>query len=232
LRPSIYRFYFCQKYENAFAEKYLRQKTNRDRYGLTECQWEPFWRYGVNLSSFWNRAGSIEIRFANGSLDYDEIKNTIQLYLEIFSQLQNGKPLSADFLSGLKDQPRRFPPPLEVPENFTAIFPLMFRFEKKSIVTLFDQDAEVGEGDVSGLDHWLENLPNSVLKEQTGELHIRYGLADRRLSTEVFYQERLIDTIEKTVSPKAAAAISQFVAGHGNTETIWIKKPEIQTSAS
>ena len=87
-------------------------------------------------------------------------------------------------------------------------------------VTVFDKDAEYGEAYVSGFCGWLEKLPSSILKKQKGKLLIRYSLSGKILSIEVFFHERLLDTLQQTLSPKGIAAISQFIAKNGSISLI------------
>lgn len=52
-------------------------------------------RCGINLAA-WYDIGTVEIRYANGSLDYDEVINTVELCLRFVAAIGAGRRLSSD----------------------------------------------------------------------------------------------------------------------------------------
>ncbi|MDG0811230.1 amidoligase family protein [Cohnella rhizosphaerae] len=52
-------------------------------------------RCGINLAA-WYDIGTVEIRYANGSLDYDEAINTVELCLRFVAAIGAGRRLSSD----------------------------------------------------------------------------------------------------------------------------------------
>lgn len=52
-------------------------------------------RCGINLAA-WFDIGTVEIRYANGSLDYDEVINTVEFCLRFVAAIGSGRKLSCD----------------------------------------------------------------------------------------------------------------------------------------
>lgn len=55
-------------------------------------------RCGINLAA-WFDIGTVEIRYANGSLDYDEVRNTVELILRFVAAVGEGCELPTDALA-------------------------------------------------------------------------------------------------------------------------------------
>lgn len=74
-------------------------------------------RCGINLAA-WFDIGTVEIRYANGSLDDDEVMNTIELVLRFVAAIGEGRelPKEAGALARALDAPSSgYPPPQPAP---------------------------------------------------------------------------------------------------------------------
>lgn len=74
-------------------------------------------RCGINLAA-WFDIGTVEIRYANGSLDYDEVMNTVELALRFVATVGEGRVLPTDaraLAAALGAPLSGYPPPLPAP---------------------------------------------------------------------------------------------------------------------
>lgn len=77
-------------------------------------------RCGINLAS-WFDIGTVEFRYANGSLNYDEILNTVEFYLRFVAAIGSGHKLPCEPISMARElgSPRSgFPPATSIPRWF------------------------------------------------------------------------------------------------------------------
>ena len=74
-------------------------------------------RCGIYLAA-WFDIGTVEIRYANGSLDYDEVMNTVELALRFVAAIGEGRELPAEaqeLARALGALSSGYPPPLPAP---------------------------------------------------------------------------------------------------------------------
>ncbi|UVI28895.1 amidoligase family protein [Paenibacillus spongiae] len=77
-------------------------------------------RCGINLAA-WYDIGTVEFRYANGSLDDDEVINTVELYLRFVAAVGANRNLSSDPLGLAKDlgaPVKGYPVPTPIPRWF------------------------------------------------------------------------------------------------------------------
>ncbi|WP_158560590.1 amidoligase family protein [Paenibacillus contaminans] len=93
LGTSEHREIFCPPVTGDMLERYRdepSEKALRYRNGRPQSH-----RCGINAAASYD-IGTVEIRYANGSLDYDEIIRTVELCLRFVSAVGAGRRLSAD----------------------------------------------------------------------------------------------------------------------------------------
>ena len=228
VRPSDYRMFFSRPTTPEMLEAYQQATSSNERYRAVQAEWEPFERRGLNLSSYWNRSGSLEIRYANGSLDYQEIRNTVELYLKYLSAIAEG---SIDARSGGElakqlgvDEKAVYPPALPTPSDCAAVFPCAYKLPKQSVFRLYDPTAEYADEYLHCLGNWLEKNPQDCPKEQT-ELRLDYKIDNDNFNCEVISRTgEKIRQLREELSVHAAKAIKEFIAEHGNEEPLLCKK--------
>ncbi len=228
LQSSPYRFVFCEQYTEETLRQFKTAADNRERYLSLISRWEPFHRYGINLSSFWDRCGTVEIRYANGSLDFDEVRNVVELYLKYIAAIQYSTIRALDGLSLLDKlnipTGRRYPSPDPIPEDWADGFPYWFYIKKDSIYNVFDDEAEYGEPYVQCFKKWLEyGLPDLSGKEML--FTHRYHLAGDMFIVDIVDVEgNKIKQLKEKLYPKAIKEISEHISKNGNEEIIECKK--------
>ncbi|WP_248924320.1 amidoligase family protein [Paenibacillus hamazuiensis] len=127
-------------------------------------------RCGINLAA-WYDIGTVEIRYANGSLDYDEILNTVELYLRFIAAIGAGRtlPRLPEEMAAELDAPAGgFPKPIAPPKWFLERMWLeeLLRPGFASIAADLVPDGEV---------HSIIPVPEGLLVsiEQTGDGTLR-----------------------------------------------------------
>lgn len=96
LQTSPHRRLYCPPVTPAMREA-LAASPSRDavrRWGDPESN-----RCGVNLGSWWD-LGTVEFRFANGSLEFEQICRTIELYLRFVTAVGAGQMTKGDSITG------------------------------------------------------------------------------------------------------------------------------------
>lgn len=114
LRTTEHRLVFCPPVTPAMRQRYASEPV---RASLLHRGRPESHRCGVNLAA-WFDFGTVEIRFANGSLDYDEVTRTIELCLRFVAAVGEGRVLSGDAakLAALLGAPTDgYPPPATAP---------------------------------------------------------------------------------------------------------------------
>jgi hypothetical protein len=228
LQSSPYRFVFCEPYTNHTLRQYNTATNNRERYLSLISRWEPSLRFGINLSSFWDRQGSVEIRYANGSLDFVEVRNVVELYLKYIAAIQGSIMHATNGLS-LLDQlgistDRRYPPPDPIPEDWADGFSYWFYFKTDSIYNIFDDKVEYGEPYLQCFKKWLEyELPDLNGKEIL--LTHRYRLVNDVFIVDIMDAKgNKIKQLEEKLYAKGIKEMSEHISKKGNEEIVKIKK--------
>lgn len=117
LRIGDHRQIFCPPVTQEMVQKFMlhSNESSLRHQGRPQSH-----RCGINLSS-WFDICTVEIRYANGSLDYQEILNTIECCLRFVSAIGSNKQLSSKPLELAKEigaPPEGYPAPLSVPQWF------------------------------------------------------------------------------------------------------------------
>lgn len=92
VQTSSHRLVFCPPVTQEMRSRYIADPSpdhlrHRGRPQSHRC--------GINIAA-WFDIGTVEIRYANGSLDYDEVIRTIELYLRFVAAVGAGRSLSCD----------------------------------------------------------------------------------------------------------------------------------------
>lgn len=92
LRTSEHRLFFCPPITPDMAQRFAAEPgpqfiRHRGRPQSHRC--------GINAAA-WFDIGTVEIRYANGSLDYEEIVNTVELCLRFVAAIGEGRHLPND----------------------------------------------------------------------------------------------------------------------------------------
>ena len=156
VRTSPHRLVFCppvtaEMRRNFIAEPGEDAVRHRGRPQSHRC--------GINTAS-WFDIGTVEIRYANGSLDYKEILNTIELCLRFVAAVGEGRTLAAEdplyFASELGAPTQGYPPPVQTPRWFQERMWL----EQSLIPALSRMAAElVQDGEI----HHILPVPEGIL---------------------------------------------------------------------
>ncbi|WP_189318994.1 amidoligase family protein [Laceyella tengchongensis] len=114
LRTSAHRLIFCPPVTQEIRERFIANRCEEAllRPGRPQSQ-----RCGINLAS-WFYFGTVEIRYANGTLCFKEIVNTIELCLRFVAAVGAGHKLTCDpdgLAQPLGAPAEGYPPPLPVP---------------------------------------------------------------------------------------------------------------------
>ncbi|MBO9605497.1 MAG: amidoligase family protein [Paenibacillaceae bacterium] len=114
LQTSADRLIYCPPTTEEMAARYaaVPEQNSLQRQGRPQSH-----RCGINAAA-WFDIGTVEIRYANGSLDYGEIANTVELCLRFVAAVGAGAELPADpvrLAAELGAPPGGYPPALEAP---------------------------------------------------------------------------------------------------------------------
>ncbi|MFF2885835.1 amidoligase family protein [Paenibacillus sp. NPDC057967] len=117
LTTSPHRRIFCPPITPEMKERYeaLPQEESVRHFGRPQSH-----RCGINTAA-WFDIQTVEIRYANGSLDYEEVLATVELCLRFVAAVGEGRSLSSDFkeLAAQLGAPLTgYPPPLPPPRWF------------------------------------------------------------------------------------------------------------------
>jgi hypothetical protein len=113
LHTSEHRLLFCPPVTPEMRENFM---TNKGAEAVRHRGRPQSHRCGINLAA-WFDMGTVEIRYANGSISYDEILHTIELCLRFVAAIGAGRKLSAD--------PRSLALELEAPiQGYPAAIPI------------------------------------------------------------------------------------------------------------
>ncbi|WP_054023331.1 amidoligase family protein [Bacillus sp. FJAT-28004] len=113
LNTSEHRLLFCPPVTPEMRENFM---TNKGADAVLHRGRPQSHRCGINLAA-WFDMGTVEIRYANGSVSYDEILHTIELCLRFVAAIGAGRKLSAD--------PRSLALELEAPiQGYPAAIPI------------------------------------------------------------------------------------------------------------
>ncbi|MDI4649677.1 amidoligase family protein [Cohnella hashimotonis] len=115
LDSSEARLPFCPPVTQEMRDRFISEPGSAALYRKGRPQSH---RCGINLAA-WYDIGTVEIRYANGSLDYDEVINTVEFCLRFVAAIGAGQQLPCD--------PRRmaialgapvggYPPPIPAPQ--------------------------------------------------------------------------------------------------------------------
>lgn len=138
LRTSPYRTIFCPPVTEELRKRYLDNPSER---ALLNPGRPQSHRCGINTAA-WFDIGTVEIRYANGSLDDAEIMNTIEFCLRFVAAVGEGRKLSTD--------PRRMANELGAPEDgYPAPLPIPRWYQERL---------------------WLEDSLIPAVKQLAGEL--------------------------------------------------------------
>lgn len=114
MKTSEERLFYCPSVTEAMRADYA---ANPRREALERAGRPQSHRCGINAAA-WYDIGTVEIRFANGSLDYEEIVRTIELCLRYVAAVGEGRDLPAspdELAAALGAAPDGYPPPIPVP---------------------------------------------------------------------------------------------------------------------
>jgi len=114
LRTAGHRLIFCPPVTLKMRERYVKEPGSRALHNPGRPQSH---RCGINARA-WYDNGTVEIRFANGSLEYDEIVRTVELCLRWTAAVGAGKALPDEpkaLARALGAPPEGYPPPQEPP---------------------------------------------------------------------------------------------------------------------
>jgi len=89
LQTSEHRLIFCPPVTEAMRERYIADPGPAALHNPGRPQSH---RCGINLAA-WHDIGTVEIRYANGSLDDDEVLNVIELVLRFVAAIGEGRRL-------------------------------------------------------------------------------------------------------------------------------------------
>jgi len=92
LNTSKDRLIFCPPVTQEIRERY---RTEPGEASLLHKGRPQSHRCGINLAA-WFDIGTVEIRYANGSLNYDEVMNTVEFCLRLVAAVGAGRPLPCD----------------------------------------------------------------------------------------------------------------------------------------
>ncbi len=92
LQTSEHRLIFCPPVTHEMRRRFMAEP---NRTALQHRGRPQSHRCGINLAA-WFDVGTVEIRYANGSLNYDEVVNTIELCLRFVAAVGAGRPLPCD----------------------------------------------------------------------------------------------------------------------------------------
>lgn len=117
MQTSPHRRQFCPPITSEMRDRYVTmpQEDSVRRFGRPQSH-----RCGINTAA-WFDIRTVEIRYANGSLNYDEIVATIEFCLRFVSAVGEGRTLSSDPCEMVKelDVPiKGYPAPLPPPRWF------------------------------------------------------------------------------------------------------------------
>ncbi|GIP34713.1 amidoligase family protein [Paenibacillus sp. J2TS4] len=166
LRTSEHRRIYCPPVTDEMKRRYmLWQERSALRYqGRPQSH-----RCGLNMAS-WFDIGTVEIRYANGSLEYDEIIRTVELCLRFVSAVGAGSELPDDpvrLALALGAPAEGYPPPATPPRWYMERVWL-----EEALIPVFAPMAErlVPEGEI----HHILPVPEGILvaiENQEGKLH-------------------------------------------------------------
>ena len=114
LRTADHRLIFCPPVTPAMRARYAERPGSRALHNPGRPQSH---RCGINARA-WYDNGTVEIRYANGSLEYGEIERTVELCLRWTAAVGAGKALPEDpwaLARALGAPTDGYPPPLEPP---------------------------------------------------------------------------------------------------------------------
>ncbi|NBD24557.1 amidoligase family protein [Paenibacillus glycinis] len=114
LTMSEHRLIYCPSVTPEMKNDYLRDPRQEalHRPGRPQSH-----RCGINASA-WYDIGTVEIRYANGSLDYDEILHAVELCLRFVAAVGEGRKLRdtpAELADALGAPRTGYPPPRAIP---------------------------------------------------------------------------------------------------------------------
>lgn len=117
MHTSAHRLIFCPPVTTEMRQRFISDSCPN---ALRQRGRPQSHRCGINLAA-WFDHGTVEIRYANGSLSYDEILNTIEFCLRFVAAIGAGHMLSCDPIKMAMelDAPvSGFPPPIPAPRWF------------------------------------------------------------------------------------------------------------------
>jgi hypothetical protein len=115
LQTADQRLIYCPKLTQEMHGRFMISQSESD---LRHTGRPQSHRCGINLRS-WYDIGTVEIRYANGTLDYEQVETTVQLALRFVSAIGAEKELPSDlhgFSTSLGVPRDGYPPPLTPPQ--------------------------------------------------------------------------------------------------------------------